>query len=167
MPDSLPSRYLADALATFRQYKALADKAMAQADDRAFFAASDPEANSNAIIVKHMAGNMRSRWTDFLTTDGEKPDRDRDGEFVVGSDASRAELMRQWQEGWALSIRTLESLGPADLERTVQIRGQPHTVMQAIQRQVAHYSYHVGQIVLLARQARGPGWESLSIPRKR
>lgn len=167
MSDSQPGSYLADTIAIFRLYQGLGEKAIAQVDDGALHAASDAEANSIAIIVKHMAGNMRSRWTDFLTTDGEKPDRDRDSEFVVGPEISRAELMRSWQEGWALLFRTLEALAPEDLERTVLIRGEPHTVMRAIQRQVAHYAYHVGQIVLLARQARGTEWESLSIPRRR
>ena len=159
--------YLAEALTLFHQYQRLAEKAMAQVDDRAFFAVSDAEANSIAIIVKHVAGNQRSRWTDFLTTDGEKPDRDRDGEFVTAPGTSRAEVMRSWEAGWALLYRTLEALGSGDMERTVLIRGQEHSVMQAIQRQLAHYAYNVGQIVLLARQAVGPGaWESLSIPRK-
>jgi hypothetical protein len=167
MTESAPSPYLPDALALFRQYQRLAEKAMTQVDDRGFFAASDAEANSIAIIVKHIAGNQRSRWTEFLTTDGEKPDRNRDSEFVLGPNTSRDEVMRWWLEGWALMFRTLEALEPGDLERKVTIRGQEHTVLQAIQRQLAHYAYHVGQIVLLARQAVGPGWETLSIPRKK
>jgi hypothetical protein len=168
MPDQFASDYLADVLASFRQYQALAEKAMAQVNDQAFFAAADAEANSIAVLVKHVAGNQQSRWTDFLTTDGEKPDRNRDGEFVLGPGTGRDEVMRWWVEGWALLYRTIESLAPGDLGRTVQIRGKPHTVMQAIQRQLAHYAYHVGQIVLLARQAVGPErWETLSIPRRR
>lgn len=167
MTPSIPHQYLADALGLFRQYQRLAEKAMTQVDDHGFFAASDAEANSIAMLVKHMAGNQRSRWTDFLTTDGEKPDRDRDGEFVMVPGTSRDEVMRWWLEGWALLFRTLESLEPDDLERKVLIRGQEHTVLQAIQRQLAHYAYHVGQIVLLARQAVGPKWETLSIPRKK
>ena len=141
---------------------------MAQVDDQAFFAAADPEANSIAILVKHVAGNQRSRWTDFLTTDGEKPDRNRDDEFILGPGTGRDEVMRWWLDGWALLYRTIESLAPGDLERTVLIRGKPHTVMQAIQRQLAHYAYHVGQIVLLARDAVGPDrWETLSIPKRK
>jgi len=164
----MKTEYLADVLATFRQYQALAEKAMAQVDDTAFFAAADAEANSVAIIVKHVAGNQRSRWTDFLTADGEKPDRHRDDEFVLGPGTGRDEVMRWWRDGWALLYRTIESLGADDLERTVLIRGKPHTVLQAIQRQVAHYAYHVGQIVLLARQAVGPAaWETLSIAKKK
>ncbi|MFI5209332.1 MAG: DUF1572 family protein [Gemmatimonadales bacterium] len=162
------TEYLADVLASFRQYQDLAEKAMAQVDDRAFFAAGDPEANSIAILVKHVAGNQRSRWTDFLTTDGEKPDRNRDDEFLLGPATRRDEVMGWWRDGWALLYRTIESLAPGDLERTVLIRGKPQTVMQAIQRQLAHYAYHVGQIVLLARDAVGPAaWQSLSIPKKK
>ena len=167
MTPSVSPDYLADAVSMFRTYQGLGEKAIAQVDDRAFFATADAEANSIAIIVKHVAGNQRSRWTDFLTTDGEKPDRDRDGEFVISAGTTREEVMGWWREGWALLYRTLESLGPEDLARNVTIRGKDHAVMQAIQRQLTHYAYHVGQIVLLARAAVGPGWETLSVPRKK
>jgi hypothetical protein len=120
--------------------------------------------NSIAVIVKHMTGNMRSRFTDFLTSDGEKPDRDRDGEFrepPVGRDA----LIKLWEEGWNCLFAALDPLTDADLTRTITIRGEPHSVMQAINRQVAHYSYHCGQIVFLAKQLRADQWQSLSVPR--
>lgn len=158
--------YLRDSLAIFRYYKHLADRAMEQARDEDLFAALDAESNSIAVIAKHMAGNMRSRWTDFLTTDGEKPTRDRDSEFV-DPPATRAALNEMWEGGWACLFGALEPLSDADLDRRVTIRGEPHSVMQAIGRQVAHLSYHVGQIVLLARHSAGERWESLSIPRNK
>ena len=157
--------YLDEALRSFRGHKRLAEGAMAQLADDELFALIDPEANSIAIIVKHLAGNMRSRWTNFLTTDGDKPDRHRDTEFEMQPGATRAELMQWWEEGWALLFQAVESLQPEDLVRTVYIRGQEHTVLQAINRQVMHYAYHVGQIVLLAKHARGAEWKSLSIPK--
>lgn len=156
--------YLQDSLAVFHYYKRLADRAMEQVRDEDLFAALDGEANSMAVIAKHMAGNMRSRWTDFLTTDGEKPTRDRDSEFV-DPPATRAALNQMWENGWACLFGALESLTDADLERTVMIRGEPHSVMQAVNRQVAHYSYHVGQIVFLAKHLAGERWQSLSVPR--
>ena len=137
---------------------------MAQVADEQLFASLDAEANSIAIIVKHLAGNMRSRFTDFLTSDGEKPDRNRDSEFEEAA-STRDELMRQWENGWAIVFGALEPLTDEDMDRTVTIRGEAHSVMQAIHRQVAHYAYHVGQIVLLAKHAAGPRWESLSVPR--
>ncbi len=158
--------YLEDALAIFRQYKKMAEAAMAQVSDEELFRPLDEEGNSIAILVKHMAGNMRSRWTNFLTTDGEKPDRNRDTEFETPA-ASRAELLRVWEDGWRLVFEAVGGLREADLGRTVTIRGEAHSVMQAIQRQVAHYAVHVGQIVLLAKHYRGREWTSLSIPRKR
>jgi uncharacterized damage-inducible protein DinB len=157
--------YLDEALRSFRGHKRLAEGAIAQLSDAELFALIDPEANSIAIVVKHMAGNMRSRWTDFLTTDGDKPNRHRDTEFEMQPGTTRAELMRWWEEAWALVFKTIESLKPEDLVRTVYIRGQEHTVLQAINRQVTHYAYHVGQIVLLAKHARGAEWKSLSIPK--
>jgi hypothetical protein len=158
--------YLEDVLAMFRQYKRMAEAAMAQVTDEELFRTLDEESNSIAIIVKHMTGNMRSRWTDFLTTDGEKPDRNRDGEFEDPA-TSRAQLLRVWEEGWQLVFDAVGALRDEDLTRTVTIRGEAHSVMQAIQRQVAHYASHIGQILLLAKHYRGAQWTSLSIPRKR
>jgi hypothetical protein len=158
--------YLEDSLAVFRYYKKLAEKAMDQVADEHLFAVLDEEANSIAIIVKHMTGNMRSRWTDFLTTDGEKPDRNRDSEFV-DPPATRAALIADWENGWERMFETLESLTNEDLARAVTIRGEAHSVMQAINRQLAHYPHHVGQIVLLAKHFACDHWQSLSVPRNR
>ena len=157
--------YLEDSVAQFRYYKTMAERAMEQVTDEQLFAVLDEEANSIAILVKHMAGNMRSRWTGFLTTDGEKPGRNRDSEFV-SPPATRRALMEEWEDGWNLLFQALEPLGDADLARTVTIRGEPHSVMQAINRQVAHYSYHCGQIVLLAKHFQSGNWKSLSVARK-
>ncbi len=156
--------YLEDALAVFRQYKKLAERAMQQVTDEQLFLAENEESNSIAVIVKHMAGNMRSRWTDFLTSDGEKPNRNRDSEFI-DPPATRAELMQMWDEGWARLFGALEPLREEDLTRRVMIRGEAHSVMQAINRQLAHYPYHVGQIVLLAKQFSSEKWEALTVPR--
>jgi len=156
--------YLEDSLSLFRQLKKMAEAAMEQLTDEELFAVLDEEANSAAIIIKHLAGNMRSRWTDFLTTDGEKPDRNRDGEFVEPP-ATRAALMELWEEGWKRVFAAVEPLTEADLGRKVVIRGEAHSVMQAINRQIVHYSLHIGQIVLLAKHFRGVGWKSLSIPK--
>jgi len=158
--------YVDDATAIFRQYKKLAEDAIAQVTDEELTATLDGEMNSIALLVKHMAGNMRSRWTDFLTTDGEKPDRNRDSEFVQPA-GSRPELMAAWEDGWGRVWGALEGLQETDLARTVTIRGQEHSVMQAVNRQIAHYAYHVGQIAMLAKHFRGEAWRSLSIPRKR
>ena len=158
--------YIQDALAIFRQTKRLGEGAIEQVADDQLFAILDPEANSIAIIVKHMAGNMRSRWTDFLTTDGEKLDRNRDGEFIDPA-SDRAALLVEWERGWACVFSAVEPLTDADLSRTVTIRGEAHSVMQAINRQMSHYSFHVGQIVLLAKHFAGNRWKSLSIPRNR
>ena len=166
MANEFTTSYLADSLATFRQYKQLGEKAMAQVTDEELVVALDPESNSIALIVKHMAGNMRSRWTDFLTTDGEKPDRNRDSEFEAPA-TSRAELMRVWEQGWANVFRALEPLTDDDLSRTVTIRGEPHSVMQAINRQIGHYAMHVGQIVFLAKHYRSTEWKTLSLPKRR
>jgi len=138
---------------------------MAQVTDEQLVAVLDGEMNSIAVIVKHMAGNMRSRWTDFLTSDGEKPDRNRDSEFVEAP-ATREALLALWEEGWQCLFGALEPLSEEDLQRTVTIRGEAHSVMQAINRQVAHYSYHVGQIVLLAKHFKRDEWQSLSVPRR-
>jgi hypothetical protein len=156
--------YLEDSLTLLRYYKNLAERAMDQVTDEQLFAVLDEEANSIAIIVKHMAGNMRSRWTDFLTTDGEKPDRDRDSEFV-DPPATRQALVDVWEDGWTRLFRALEPLSDADLGRTVTMRGEPHSVMQAVNRQLAHYACHVGQIVMLAKHFAQDRWQSLSIPR--
>lgn len=162
----IKQHYIDDCLFQLRKLKAQADKAIAQVDDAQFFALLDPDANSIALIVKHVAGNMRSRWTDFLTTDGEKPDRHRDTEFEREAGDARAALMARWDTGWELLLNTLSSLKPADLGKTVTIRGEPHTVVQAINRQISHYSAHVGQIVLLAKHYAGPRWQTLSIPKR-
>jgi len=158
--------YLEDALAVFRYYKTLAERAIEQVSDEQLFAALDNEANSIAIIIKHMTGNMRSRWTDFLTTDGEKPDRNRDNVFV-DPPATREALMAEWDNGWARVFDALEPLTDGDMTRTITIRGEPHSVMQAINRQLAHYPHHVGQIVLLAKHFACDHWQSLSVPRNR
>jgi Protein of unknown function (DUF1572) len=162
----IEQHFLDDCLFQLRKLKAQADKAMAQIDDLHFFALLDPDANSIALIVKHVAGNMRSRWTDFLTTDGEKPDRQRDNEFERGAADTRTAIMASWDAGWELLFTTIMSLGPGDLGRTVPIRGEAHTVVQAINRQLSHYSAHVGQIVLLAKHYAGPNWKTLSIPKR-
>jgi len=156
--------YLEDSLEIFGYYKKLAERAMSQVSDEQLFATLDAEANSIAIVVKHMAGNMRSRWTDFFTSDGEKPTRNRDSEFVDPA-PTRAALLADWEDGWACVFSALEPLTDDDLDRTITIRGEAHSVMQAINRQVAHYSYHVGQIVLLAKHLASEHWQSLSVPR--
>ena len=162
---TLGAQVLDEARSQFANLKTLADGAFAQADDRAFFAVPAEDANSIALVVKHMAGNARSRWTDFLTTDGEKPDRRRDREFELAPEDTRAALMAAWGEGWAALDKALAPLAPEDLLKMVTIRGEPHSVLKAIDRQLTHYGYHVGQIVLLARLARGADWKSLSVPR--
>ena len=158
--------YIEDALAVFRQYKLLGERALQQVSDENLFASLDEESNSIAIIVKHITGNMRSRWTDFLTTDGEKPSRNRDGEFV-DPPSTRDALMREWEDGWARVFRAIDPLTDADLTRTVTIRGEAHSVMQAINRQLSHYPMHVGQIILLAKHYAGDQWQTLSVPRNR
>jgi uncharacterized damage-inducible protein DinB len=158
--------YLVDSLDLFRYYKNLAERAMAQVSEEQLPATLDGEMNSIAVVVKHMAGNMRSRWTDFLTTDGEKPDRNRDEEFHAPP-VTREALLAIWEEGWECVFRALSPLCEEDLQRTVTIRGEAHSVMQAINRQMAHYAYHCGQIVLLAKHLRRDEWQSLSIPRRR
>ena len=166
MSDSIAANYLASVRKSFRTYKTLGDKALAQlAADEDVLRAIGEESNSIAVIVKHLRGNMRSRWTDFLTSDGEKPDRKRDEEFVVGERVTRGDVLGWWEEGWGYALRALDALGPDDLTTTVHIRGEAHTVVEAINRQIAHAAYHVGQIVYLAKQWRGAGFQSLSIPR--
>jgi hypothetical protein len=157
--------FLNEALNQLQKLKELADRALAQLGDDDLVKVLDPESNSIGVIMKHMAGNMRSRWTDFLTSDGEKPDRNRDGEFELGPGDSAQAMKAAWETGWALVFETVASLTPADLDRTIRIRGEAHTVMQAITRQMTHYAGHTGQIVLLAKHFAGPRWRSLSIPR--
>jgi Protein of unknown function (DUF1572) len=158
--------YLEDSLEVLRFYKKLGERAMEQVADEHLFTCLDSESNSIAIIVKHMTGNMRSRWTDFLTSDGEKPNRNRDSEFV-GPAPTREALLADWEDGWSRVFSALEPLTDDDLGRTVSIRGEAHSAMQAINRQVAHYPYHVGQIVLLAKHFASDRWQSLSVPRNK
>ena len=159
------SQYLDEAHRQMRGHKRLADSAMAQLKDEELLITLDPESNSVAVLVKHMSGNMRSRFTDFLTTDGEKPDRFRDQEFDLDPATTRADLMRLWEEGWARVFEAIESLKPEDVMRTVTIRGESHTVLQAMNRQIAHYAQHTGQIIFLAKHLRSSDWKTLSIPR--
>lgn len=158
--------YLTDSLDLFRYYKKLAERAIAQVTDEQLLTVLDDEMNSIAVIVKHMAGNMRSRWTDFLTTDGEKPSRNRDSEFV-DPPATREALMHEWDDGWAYVFGAIEPLTDADLGRTVMIRGEAHSVIQAINRQLAHYPQHVGQIILLAKHYAGERWQTLSVAKNK
>jgi hypothetical protein len=164
MPLKFTTSYLEDSIELFRYSKKLAERAMEQVTDEQLTVVLDGEMNSIAIIVKHMSGNMRSRWTDFLTSDGEKPDRNRDNEFV-DAPGSRDALKKMWDEGWDTLFAALSSLSESDLGRTVLIRSEPHSVMQAINRQVAHCAYHCGQIVLLAKHFQADQWKSLSVPR--
>ena len=167
MSQSLGEHYLEDALRTFRNYKKLAERAFAQLGDEDFFRTIDEESNSIAINIKHMAGNMISRWTDFLTTDGEKPERNRDLEFEMLPNTTREEMLAYWEQGWTATFAAIEPLTPDDLMRTITIRGQAHTVVQAINRQLAHYAYHVGQIVYLAKHFKSSDWQSLSVPKNK
>ena len=168
MSDQSPAQhYLADALRTFRYYKKLAEGAFGQINDEDFFKTLDKESNSIAVNVKHMAGNMISRWTDFLTTDGEKPERDRDMEFEMLPGTTKDDLLAYWEYGWERVFDAIGPLRPEDLMRTVRIRGEDHTVIQAINRQLAHYAYHVGQIVFLAKHFKSSEWQSLSVPRNK
>ena len=166
MTHKFSTSYLEDTTSLFRYYKRLGESAMAQVSDDELLATLDEEMNSIALVVKHMAGNMRSRWTNFLTSDGEKPDRNRDSEFLEPP-RTRSELLRQWNEGWDRVFQALAELSDADLGREVQIRGEVHSVMQAITRQLAHYAYHCGQIVFLAKHFKGTNWKSLSVPRNK
>lgn len=166
MPDQLAEHYIENVIKNFRGLKKLADGAERQVDDEGFFRVIDPESNSIALVMKHMAGNMRSRWTDFLTTDGEKPDRDRDSEFV-GGEEDRAAMLERWEDGWRRLFAALEALAPEDLLRTVTIRGEPHTVVAAVNRQLSHYGQHVGQIIFLAKHLKSADWQTLSIARNK
>lgn len=165
--ETIVQNYFEDALSSLRSGKKLADKAIAQLKDEEFFVTLDQESNSIAVIMKHMAGNMFSRWTDFLNSDGEKPNRNRDMEFVIEPQTTKDDVIDYWERGWKCVFEALEPLRPEDLEKTVKIRGEEHTIVEAINRQMMHYSYHVGQIVFLAKHFRSTEWTSLSIPRNR
>lgn len=159
--------YLSDTLGELRKLKKLAERAIDQVSDEQLFLAIDSESNSIAVIVRHIAGNMRSRWTDFLTSDGEKPDRNRDGEFIISEGTTRRDVMSWWDGGWELLFAALEPLRPEDFSRTITIRGEPHTIVQAINRQIVHYASHIGQIVFLAKHLKSSEWKTLSVPKKR
>jgi hypothetical protein len=161
------SAYLDDVRDQFRKLKKLAEGALAQVSDEQLHVTIDEESNSIAIIMKHEAGNLRSRFTDFLTTDGEKPDRNRDVEFEIDVPPVRASVMANWERGWSVLFATLDSLKPDDLLRDVYIRGERHSVIQALDRQMTHHAYHVGQIVFLAKHLNSATWKTLSIPRRR
>lgn len=161
----ISSTYLSEADRALRAYKKLAEGALAQINDEEFLRKPDSESLSCALLVKHIAGNLRSRFTDFLISDGEKPDRNRDQEFEDANGATRGHLMRSWEESWAILFRALEELRPEDLERTVTIRGEPNSVLKALNVASLHYAYHVGQIAYLAKHWCGPRWKSLSVPK--
>lgn len=167
MDESPAMLHLKDVVGQFLQLKSLADRSLAQVRDEDLFVSLDPESNSLAVLMQHMAGNMRSRWTDFLHTDGEKPDRDRDSEFVVAPETTAATLQGRWEEGWRCLFQTLTALSEEDLALTVLIRAEPHSVVKAINRQLTHYGYHVGQIVFLAKHFASDHWRTLSVPRGR
>jgi hypothetical protein len=159
--------YLTDVRVQFEKMKKLAEGALAQVTDDQLLLALDPESNSLAVIMRHMAGNLRSRFTDFLTTDGEKPDRNRDGEFEIGGSLTREQAMTDWESGWRVLFAALDALSSQDLLRDVFIRGERHSVIQALDRQLTHHAYHVGQIVFLAKHLRAADWRTLSLPRRR
>jgi Protein of unknown function (DUF1572) len=161
----LATHYLEEMKRQFRGHKRMGEAAMAQLEDKDFFVSLDPESNSVAALVKHIAGNARSRFTDFLSSDGEKPDRFRDQEFEVSAKTTRAEVLGWWEQAWTHVFSALDSLQPEDVQRTVTIRNEPHTVMQALNRALAHYAQHTGQIVFLAKHLRSSSWQTLSIPR--
>ena len=165
--EAIVQNYLDDVLSSLRAYKKLAEKAIAQLRDEEFFVTLDEEGNSVAVVMKHIAGNMFSRWTDFLTSDGEKPNRNRDMEFVIEPHTSKDDVLAYWERGWKSVFDALEPLRPGDFEKKITIRGEEHTIVQAINRQLMHYSYHIGQIVFLAKHFRSAEWRSLSIPRNR
>jgi Protein of unknown function (DUF1572) len=162
---AIESQLLDEIRRQMRGHKRLAEGALAQLKEEDFFVTLDVESNSVAILIKHISGNMRSRFTDFLTSDGEKPDRYRDQEFELGGKPSREELMRWWEQGWSVVLDALDELKPEDLTRTVYIRQEPHTVVQALNRALAHYAFHIGQIVFLAKHLRASEWKTLSVPR--
>jgi Protein of unknown function (DUF1572) len=158
---------LSDVITEYGKLKKLGERAVAQLDDQHLFVSLDPESNSIAVLIRHIAGNMRSRWTDFLTSDGEKPDRNRDGEFVLEPATSRETVMSWWESGWACTFAAITALTPEDLSRVVKIRGEDHTVVEALNRQLTHYAAHIGQIVFLAKHLKSAEWQTLSVPKKR
>lgn len=162
---AVPTAYLTDIRRTFRNYKALGDKALAQVSDADLHRLLDPDGNSIALIVKHVGGNLRSRFRDFLISDGEKPDRQRDTEFEIDQTPSRDQILKWWESGWTIALQEIDALSPEDIERTVTIRNEPFLVLEALNRAAAHIAYHVGQIVFLAKHFAGPNWTSLSIPK--
>ena len=166
MTDQIIQNYKSDSLQSFRNYRKMAERAIEQIDDEEFFETIDAEANSVAVVVKHIAGNLHSRWRDFLTSDGEKPDRNRDAEFEMIDD-SRESLMKFWESGWQTLFDNIEPLTVEDFSKIVTIRGEPHTIVEAINRQLTHYAYHVGQIVLLAKHFRSVDWKTLSVPKNK
>ena len=165
--ERLREEFLRSSRARFAELKALGDRALERLEEGELRFTPDPESNSVAVIVQHVAGNMLSRWTDFLTTDGEKPDRNRDGEFSLAEGSTKDKLVLLWEKGWTRLFDTLSALRPEDLDRRVSIRGHPLSVVDAIQRQLGHYGQHVGQIVYIAKHRTWRTWESLSIPKKR
>jgi hypothetical protein len=167
MTRSIIENYKADALQSFRNYKSAAEKALVQVSDEEFFRMIDAESNSLATIVKHIAGNLHSRWTNFLTTDGEKPDRHRDREFVVLAGETRGSIMKFWESGWKILFEAIEPIAPEDFGKKVTIRGEPHTIVEAINRQLSHYAQHIGQIIFLAKHFRVEDWHTLSVPKNK
>ena len=165
--NEIANNYLSDALLSFRNCKKMAERAIEQVSDDEFFRQIDGESNSLAVIVKHIAGNARSRWRDFLNSDGEKPDRNRDMEFEMLPQTTKADMLAFWEKGWQCVFNAIEPLTSDDLMKIVKIRGQDHTVLQAINRQISHYSNHVGQIVYLAKHFKSGEWQTLSVPRNR
>ncbi len=166
MTDLFITNYHADALESFRNYKKLAERAIEQVSDEDFFHAIDAEANSIAVVVKHIAGNLNSRWSDFLTTDGEKPSRNRDTEFETAG-GTRESLMKFWEGGWQILFDAIGPLTDDDFSKTITIRGEPHTIVEAINRQLTHYAYHIGQIVLLAKHFKSTDWKTFSVPKNK
>ncbi|HSF32444.1 MAG TPA: DUF1572 family protein [Candidatus Tectomicrobia bacterium] len=167
MPDAFIPQYLTDAIRQFRNLKALAEGAMAQIDRKALYTVLDEEANSIAVLLKHMAGSMRARWADFPAAAEDMGARNRDSEFMITEEASKEVLLERWEAGWQYLFDALERLTPEDMAKTVHIRGKPLSVIEAINRQLTHYAYHVGQIVFLAKHLRSGMWRSLSIPRRK
>lgn len=167
MSEQILQNYLSDSIVAFRSYKKLAEGAIEQVTDEEFFRAIDAEANSIAVVVKHLGGNLRSRWTDFLTSDGEKADRNRDSEFVNAETDTRESLTEFWENGWNALFQALESLTVEDLSKIVQIRGEDYTVVKAIGRALAHAAYHIGQIAFLAKHFRSSEWKTLSVPKNK
>ncbi len=165
--EAIVQNYHEDSIASLKSYKKLADKAIAQLKDEEFFVTLDDESNSVAVVMKHMAGNMFSRWTDFLTSDGEKPNRNRDMEFVIEQSTTKEDVLDYWERGWACVFAAIEPLTAEDFEKKVMIRGEEHTIVMAINRQLMHYAYHIGQIVYLAKHFRASDWNSLTIPRNK